>query len=228
MDKNDLRQTTTAQDSESIAEERRQMVEQQLRARDIRDARVLKAMERVPRHCFVMDGYLAAAYSDDALPIEHGQTISQPYIVALMSQLAQPQRDSRALDVGTGSGYQAAILAELCAQVYSVEIVQPLAQQATRRLAELGYANVRVRHADGYRGWPDQAPFDLIILAAAPNHVPQPLIDQLVPGGRLVIPVGDTRQTLMVIEKRHDGGTKRWKVAAVAFVPMTGEALESP
>ena len=226
MDKSELRPTATADDSESFFDQRRQMIELQLKGRDIRDERVLEAMERVPRHRFVLDRHLATAYSDEALPIEHGQTISQPYIVALMSQLARPKRDSKALDVGTGSGYQAAILSRLCDQVYSIEIVEALARQATQRLAELDYGNVEVRHGDGYRGWPEQAPFDLIIVAAAPDHIPEPLIEQLAEGGRLVIPVGSSRQTLMVVEKQLNGGIKRWKVAAVAFVPMTGEALK--
>lgn len=203
---------------------RRQMVDSQLRARGITDAKVLKALENVPRHRFVLPSDYQNAYQDSPLPIGHGQTISQPYIVALMTQLAVPERKSRVLDVGTGSGYQAAILAELVDRVYSVEIVPELAREARERLHDLGYEHVEVRLGDGYRGWPDAAPFDVILVAAAPNHVPQPLIEQLAPGGKLVIPVGRFYQQLMVIEKRRDGGVFRRIVAPVSFVPMTGEA----
>lgn len=204
---------------------RRRMVEEQLAARDIRDPRVLEAMLRVPRHRFVPEALADEAYDDHPLPIGHGQTISQPYIVALMTQLAAPRPESRALDVGTGSGYQAAVLAELCREVHSIEILEPLAAEAAERLKRLGYRNITVRTGDGYRGWPDKAPFDLIIVAAAPDHVPQPLIDQLAPGGRLVIPVGDARQELLLIEKGRDGAVRRESVAPVMFVPMTGEAM---
>lgn len=204
---------------------RRRMVEEQLAARDIRDPRVLEAMLRVPRHRFVPEALAAEAYDDHPLSIGHGQTISQPYIVALMTQLAAPRPEGRALDVGTGSGYQAAVLAELCREVYSIEILEPLAAEAAERLKRLGYRNVTVRTGDGYRGWPEKAPFDLIIVAAAPDHVPQPLIDQLAPGGRLVIPVGDARQELLLIEKGRDGAVRRESVAPVMFVPMTGEAV---
>jgi protein-L-isoaspartate(D-aspartate) O-methyltransferase len=209
---------------ERFKEARRRMVERQLRARDITDSRVLDAMGRVPRHEFVPDELDHQAYDDHPLPIGHSQTISQPYIVALMTQLAKPRRESRALDIGTGSGYQAAILAELCKEVYGIEIVEPLANAARKRLAELGYKNVAVRAGDGYRGWPEHAPFDVIIVAAAPDHVPQPLIDQLAPGGRLVLPVGSYPQNLVVIEKKRDGAVDRKTVAPVMFVPMTGEA----
>jgi protein-L-isoaspartate(D-aspartate) O-methyltransferase len=143
-----------------------------------------------------------------------------------MTELARPRADSRALDVGTGSGYQAALLAELCREVYSIEIVKPLADEAAERLKRLGYKNVTVRHGDGYRGWPEHAPFDIIIVAAAPNHVPDPLVEQLAAGGRLVIPVGTAYQELLVIEKLPGGRTRRTSVAPVLFVPMTGEALE--
>jgi len=207
-----------------FAQRRQRMIDQQLRSRDITDPKVLEVMGRVPRHRFVPPGQVAAAYEDRPLPIGHGQTISQPYIVALMTQVVQPKPESRALDVGTGSGYQAAILAELCKEVYSIEIVKALADDARQRLAELGYKNVTVRHGDGYRGWPDKAPFDLIVVAAAPDHVPQALVDQLAPGGRLVIPVGRFYQDLLLLEKQPDGSVKQRSVAPVAFVPMTGEA----
>jgi protein-L-isoaspartate(D-aspartate) O-methyltransferase len=216
-----------SEEDERFLKLRRQMVREQLRERDITDTRVLAVMERVPRHLFVPPSQLKYAYNDYPLPIGHDQTISQPYIVALMTQLAQTGPKARALDIGTGSGYQAAVLAELCQQVYSIEIVEPLAKEAKRRLADLGYRNVEVRHGDGYRGWPEHAPFDLIIVAAAPDHVPQPLIEQLAPGGRLVLPVGRLFQDLLVVEKLADGKTRRQKVIPVAFVPMTGEALGS-
>jgi protein-L-isoaspartate(D-aspartate) O-methyltransferase len=207
-----------------LAAARHRMVEEDLRGRDITDRRVLAVMGRIPRHRFVSEAEQRSAYADHPLPIGHGQTISQPYIVALMTQLARPDPDDRALDVGTGSGYQAAVLAELCKRVYSIEIVRPLAKQARQRLADLGYKNVTVRRGDGYRGWAEHAPFDLIIVAAAPDHVPQPLVDQLAPGGRLVIPVGRYFQELVLIEKHEDGTIGRKTVANVAFVPMTGEA----
>ena len=207
-----------------FARDRARMVRTQLRARDIRDHRVLDAMGRVPRHQFVGPAWRDVAYADEPQPLEHGQTISQPYIVALMTQLAQPKPTDKALDVGTGSGYQAAVLSELCDKVYSIEIVESLSRSARARLERLGYDNVEVRHGDGYGGWLQHAPFDLIILAAAPDHVPQPLVDQLAPTGRLVLPVGDWSQMLMVIEKQKDGGTRTMRIAPVAFVPMTGQA----
>ncbi len=206
--------------------QRRTMVQRQLAGRDITDARVLMAMERVPRHRFVSDAFRDLAYTDQPLPIGRGQTISQPYIVALMTQFARPKENARALDVGTGSGYQAAVLAELCQDVYSIEIIDALANEARTRLKELNYHNVQVRCGDGYRGWPEQAPFDLIIVAAAPDHIPKPLVEQLVPGGRLVIPVGQYFQSLQVVEKLPDGTLRETSVAGVAFVPMTGEALK--
>jgi protein-L-isoaspartate(D-aspartate) O-methyltransferase len=202
------------------------MIERDLKGRDITDPRVLRAMADVPREEFVDQGQRPMAYADRPLPIGHGQTISQPYIVALMTQLAGADPGEKALDVGTGSGYQAAVLAEICDHVYGIEIVEPLAKQAKERLARLGYGNVTVRAGDGYRGWPDHAPFDVIIVAAAPKKVPEPLIEQLAPGGRLVIPVGDFFQELVVIEKQVDGTTTRRTVAGVAFVPMTGEVQE--
>lgn len=203
---------------------RQRMVDVQLAARDIRDERVLDVMRRVPRHLFVPESQRDSAYADWPLQISEGQTISQPYIVALMTQLARPKPESRALDVGTGSGYQAAVLAELCQEVYSIEIVEPLATDARLRLAELGYRNVEVRCGDGYRGWPEHAPYEVIILAAAPSHVPEPLVEQLAPGGRLVLPVGGWSQELVVIEKQADGTTRQWSEIGVVFVPMTGEA----
>ena len=203
---------------------RRLMVEEQLRGRDIADSRVLEVMGRVARERFVPAEAARRAYADHPLPIGLGQTISQPYIVALMTQLARPAPDSRALDVGVGSGYQAAILAELCQQVYGIEILDSLAAAARDRLAALGYQNIAVRCGDGYQGWPEESPFDVILVSAAPEHVPQPLIDQLAPGGRLVIPVGGYHQELLLIERRLDGSLHRGRIAPVQFVPMTGEA----
>ena len=209
-----------------FAEARRLMVRNQFRARDITDQRVLDAMGRVGRHHFVPEAYRDSAYVDRPLPIGHGQTISQPYIVALMTQLVRTKPTSRALDIGTGSGYQAAVLGRLCKEVYSIEIVKPLAEDARKRLAELGYKNVTVRHGDGYRGWEEHAPFDAIVVAAAAGHVPKRLIDQLAPGGRLVMPVGNYFQDLILIEKLPDGTVKRRNIGGVAFVPMTGEAQD--
>jgi protein-L-isoaspartate(D-aspartate) O-methyltransferase len=210
--------------TDPFAEARKEMVDEQLRSRDIIDPRVLEAMTRVPRHRFVPEALQDVAYDDRPQPIGHGQTISQPYVVALMTQLANPKPDCRALDIGTGSGYQAAVLAELCKEVYSIEIVEPLADEARERLQQLGYEDVTVKTGDGYRGWPEKAPFDVIIVAAAPQHVPKPLIEQLAPGGRLVIPVGGFFQELLVIEKQENGEIEQKKVTPVRFVPMTGEA----
>ena len=208
---------------------RRAMVSDQLKSRGVNDQKVLDAMGRVPRELFVPETLQENAYADRALPIGHGQTISQPLIVAMMTQLARPTPVAKALDVGTGSGYQAAILAELVDEVYSIEILEPLANEARDRLQTLGYKNVEVRHGDGYRGWPEHAPFDLIILAAAPDHVPEPLVEQLKPGGQLVLPVGARFfQRLVVMEKQLDGTTVRRNIEAVAFVPMTGEAETKP
>lgn len=203
---------------------RRRMVAVDLAGRDITDAKVLEVMGKVPRHRFVAGSLADQAYRDHPLPIGHGQTISQPYIVALMTQLVRPKRDSRVLDVGTGSGYQAAVLAEIAKEVCSIEIVEPLADEARKRLAGLGYENVTVRAGDGYKGWPDEAPFDVIVVAAAPDHVPQPLVDQLAPGGRMVIPVGRFYQELLLLEKTADGKVQRKSIIPVMFVPMTGEA----
>ncbi len=216
--------TARPEQPDAFTGQRERMVAQQLRARDITDPRVLAAMARVPRHEFVPPGIRELAYADGPLPIGHEQTISQPYIVALMTQLARPDSSMRALDVGTGSGYQAAVLAELVDHVYGIEIICDLADQARARLERLGYDNITVRCGDGYRGWPEHAPFDIVILAAAPDHVPQPLIDQLAPGGRLVLPVGETWQELVVVEKDEHGKVERHDVIPVRFVPMTGEA----
>ena len=199
------------------------MVEQQLLARDITDPRVVRAMRRVPRDRFVPPEHRQRAYEDRPLPIGFRQTISQPYIVAYMTQALQLTPDAKVLEVGTGSGYQAAVLAELAAAVYSIEIVTQLAERARDTLAQLGYANVQVRQGDGYAGWPEQAPFDAIMVTAAPDHVPQPLVDQLAIGGRLIIPVGQNRQTLTILTRTEDG-VEQDTTLPVLFVPMTGEA----
>lgn len=184
---------------------------------------VRAALARVPRHRFVPLSLVDAAYADRPLPIGMGQTISQPTIVALMTELARPRPDARVLEVGTGSGYQAAILAECVARVYTIEIVAPLGEQARALLAELGYRNVDVRIGDGYAGWPDAAPFDAVVVTAAPDHVPQPLVDQLKPEGRMVIPVGREGgiQQLLVITKDRDGRAATRRTIPVRFVPLT-------
>lgn len=210
--------------AEDAAAARERMVKRQLAARDITDQAVLDAMNTVERHRFVPDALESAAYDDTPLPIGHDQTISQPYIVALMTQLSRASSARKALDVGTGSGYQAAVLSHLVDEVYSIEILCELADEARERLDRLGYDNVTVRCGDGYAGWPEQAPFDVIIVAAAPNEVPEPLIEQLAPGGRLVIPVGDLHQELIVIAKHEDGSIERHAYGGVRFVPMTGKA----
>ncbi len=200
---------------------RERMVREQLRTRGIHDPRVLAAMSAVPRHRFVPADLIERAYEDSPLPIGHGQTISQPYVVALMAELAAPDAGSRVLEIGTGCGYQAAVLAELAREVVTIEIVKSLARDAAERLAALGYANVRVRHGDGHRGAPDVAPFDAILVAAAPEAVPAALLDQLAPGGRLVLPVGVAQQELRVY-RRTAGGIEMDHVCPVSFVPMTG------
>ena len=211
--------------ADPFARRRDEMVREQLAGRDITDERVLDAMRRVPRHRFVMEGFEGRAYDDSPLPIRQGQTISQPYIVALMTQLAGVKPGDRVLDVGTGSGYQAAVLAEMGAEVSSIEIVPELAEEARARLKELKYDRVEVRAGDGYRGWPERAPFKAIILAAAAPQVPKPLVEQLATGGKLIIPVGPEGglQELLVVTKQADGSVKQEKIASVAFVPMTGE-----
>src|SRR3954470_978547 len=197
------------------------MVEKQLRPRGIDDPRVLSVMAKVPREKFVAKELEKSAYEDRPLPIGFEQTISQPYIVAFMTQALKPKATDRVLEIGTGSGYQAAVLGELVAQVYSIEIVRPLAERAATVLNALDYKNVLVKAGDGYKGWPEHAPFDAIIVTAAPDHVPQPLIEQLKEGGRMVIPVGKTyAQELQVLEK-HRGIVKQTAALPVKFVPLT-------
>ena len=210
--------------------ERRRMVERQIeRPSDgrtpVTDKRVLEAMRAVPRHAFVPADVRRHAYADAALPIEHGQTISQPYVVALMTEQLRLAPDSRVLEVGTGSGYQAAVLAQITPHVYSVEIVKELAESAARTLKEQGYTAVSVRAGDGYKGWPEHAPFDAIIVTCAPEELPEPLWEQLKPGGRIVIPVGPTDrvQELVVVSRTADGQRRTRTVTKVQFVPMTRE-----
>jgi protein-L-isoaspartate(D-aspartate) O-methyltransferase len=201
------------------------MVQVQMRERDITDPQVLAIMERVPRHEFVPADLLNHAYDDRPLPIGYGQTISQPYIVALMTQLLNLKRGEKVLEIGTGSGYQAAVLAELTDHVFTIEIIPELAQSAKERLTRLGYGDrIHVRNADGYFGWPEEAPFDCIIVTAAPDHVPQPLIQQLKDGGRMVIPVGPPGgyQVLWQITGQGDQVLSK-NITGVSFVPLTGE-----
>ncbi|MGO8929706.1 MAG: protein-L-isoaspartate(D-aspartate) O-methyltransferase [Limisphaerales bacterium] len=209
---------------------RQQMVAEQLvrPGRDITNARVLAVMGRVPRHEFVPDRLRADAYTDYPLPIGHGQTISQPYIVAFMTEQLEPKPTDRVLEIGTGSGYQAAVLAELVAQVYTIEIIEELAQRAAADLKRLGYTNAHVRAGDGYQGWAEAAPFDAIIVTCAPESVPQPLIGQLKDGGRVIIPVGPVWHQDLVLLRKRGAKLEQHAVLPVSFVPMTGEAQAPP
>src|SRR5947208_13221097 len=207
-----------------FAAQRQQMVQRQLVARGINEQRVLGAMTKVPREAFVPPESRAASYEDGPLPIGYGQTISQPYIVAFMTEQLRPKPNDRVLEIGTGSGYQAAILAELVSEIYSVEIVEPLAKNAEATLQRLGYKNVHVKIGNGYKGWPEHAPFDAIIVTCAPDKVPQPLTDQLKDGGRMVIPVGERfAQQLYLLEKKN-GQLRESVTLPVRFVPMLREA----
>jgi len=211
-----------ASEPASIERTRMQMVRDQIQARGISSPSVLNAMRRAQRHLFVPDAQRPYAYEDRPLPIGHGQTISQPYIVALMTDLIQPKPHFNVLEIGAGSGYQAAVLAELVDHVYTLEIVQPLATWADERLRMAGYSNVTVRHADGYYGWPEHAPFDAIVVTAAAPHIPPPLIEQLKEGGRMIIPIGSLFRTqqLVLVEKKEGTITTR-NMLPVRFVPFT-------
>lgn len=206
--------------------ERDRMVQEQLLARQISDQAVIQAMRDVPRHEFVLPDDSAEAYDDHPLPIGYGQTISQPYIVAYMTEALHVERHHRVLEIGTGSGYQAAVLARLVDQVWTIEIVEALAERARQTFHRLGISSVTNRAGDGYQGWPEEAPFDAVILTAAPDHVPQPLLDQLAVGGRMILPLGKTMQRLILLTRTADGVTRK-DLFPVAFVPMTGEA-QSP
>ena len=208
---------TNGQDNYDAMRER--MVETQIRARDVHDPTVLQAMRRVPRHLFVPEDERPFAYDDRPLPIGRGQTISQPYIVAYMTEALQVEPSHKVLEIGTGSGYQAAVLADIVNQVYSIEIVPDLAEGARRALALAGYRNVDVRTGNGYLGWPEHAPFDRVIVTAAPPEIPQALVDQLAVGGIMVVPVGTSLQELVVISKTPDGIAEK-RTIEVRFVPM--------
>jgi protein-L-isoaspartate(D-aspartate) O-methyltransferase len=201
---------------------RAEMVDRQILGRGVTDPRVLDAMRTVPRERFVPAALAARAYDDSPLPIGQGQTISQPYIVAYMTEALGVARDHRVLEIGTGSGYQAAVLGELAREVYTIEIVPELARSAAATLEAIGYANVHVREGDGYAGWPEHAPFDRILVTAAPEEIPQPLVDQLAPGGRLVLPVGEQGRTQwMTIVEKTAGGIAERRTIPVQFVPFT-------
>ncbi|HEY7534773.1 MAG TPA: protein-L-isoaspartate(D-aspartate) O-methyltransferase [Thermodesulfobacteriota bacterium] len=213
-------------DNNIDTQQRFEMVEHQIISRGIQDTKIIKAMLQVPRHKFVPEGLRKVAYSDNPLPIGMEQTISQPYIVALMTELLKPKGGEKVLEVGTGSGYQAAILAEVGCEVYTIEILESLSAKAREILNSLGYTNINYKIGDGYGGWPEQAPFDAIIVTAASEHVPEPLINQLKVNGRMVIPIGDQYQNLLLIIKTDEGIEKK-TVTPVRFVPMTGEAQKS-
>lgn len=213
--------------ADPMQKKRNDMVESQIAARGIRDPRVLEAMRTVPRHLFVPPAEEASAYDDRPLPIGSGQTISQPYIVAFMAEQLRLTGKEKVLEIGTGSGYSTAILASLAFRVYSIEIRPELSHEAKERLAKLGVKNVELRAADGYRGWPEEAPFDAILVTAAPERIPPPLLEQLASEGRMVIPVGAFYQELKVI-KRQGGGYSEKSVLPVRFVPFVGEAEGAP
>jgi protein-L-isoaspartate(D-aspartate) O-methyltransferase len=216
------------QEADEYRDARLLMVRQQIASRlggrnPVTDTAVLRAMETVPRHRFARPGDVDRAYSDRPLPIGHGQTISQPYIVAAMTEMLQVVRGDVVLEIGTGSGYQAAVLAEISDSVYTIEVVEPLGRDAAVRLAELGYGGVQTLVGDGYFGWPEHPPFDGILVTAAASHIPPPLVEQLKPGARMVIPVGGPFQvqSLMLVEKQRDGSVIQWNMGAVRFVPLT-------
>ena len=211
-------------DQNTMHMKREIMVKRQLQARDITNTDVLNAMMKVERHKFVPEEYQRSAYEDGPLPIGYGQTISQPYIVAYMTQVLNPKKTDKALEIGTGSGYQAAVLSLLIKEVYTIEIVEPLCEKARQVLEKEKYENVKVKCGDGYKGWPQEAPFDLVILTAAPEKIPKPLVDQLAPEGRLIAPVGLFYQELILITKDKAGKITKEKLIPVRFVPMTGEA----
>jgi protein-L-isoaspartate(D-aspartate) O-methyltransferase len=204
---------------------RQRMMEKDIKGRGVKDVKVLEVMGRIPRHLFVEESDRSKAYADHPLPIGEGQTISQPYIVALMTEAVKLKSSDRVLEIGTGSGYQAAVLAEIVAEVFTIEIKKSLAESAAQRLKEMGYKNVRVKYGDGYFGWEEAAPFDAILITAAPNHIPPPLIKQLKEGGRLIVPLGSTLYyQQLTVAKKHRGELLLEQMGPVAFVPMIGEA----
>jgi protein-L-isoaspartate(D-aspartate) O-methyltransferase len=209
------------QQDDRFASAREKMVKEQIVSRGVTDQPTLRAMQKVPRHLFVPEEYRNEAYNDNPLPIGYGQTISQPYIVAYMTEVSKPTPEKKVLEIGTGSGYQAAILAEIVNYVYTIEIVPELARESSERLKKLGYTNITCKFGDGYKGWPEHAPFDIIVVTAAPEQIPQPLIDQLAENGRLVIPVGAASavQELILIEKKN-GNIEKKRLTFVRFVPF--------
>ena len=216
--------------TQELAAQRRAMVKNQIRARGVKDATVLEAMSNVPRHWFVPAGLRHLAYRDQPLPIGENQTISQPYIVALMTEVLRLTPDSKVLEIGTGSGYQAAVLSEITPHVFTIEIVEPLARRAIASFTKHGYNTIRTRIGDGYGGWAEHAPFDAIVVTCAPDHIPPELPKELRTGGRICIPVGSEHgvQELVVVTKLEDGSLKRESLIPVRFVPMTGEAQNPP
>lgn len=212
-------------DETRFAVMRKSMVDQQIKRRGVRNKDVLEAMESVPRHLFVPDKMQSRAYDDNPLPIGHGQTISQPFVVAYMTEVLQVDDSSVVLEIGTGSGYQAAILSVLVNKVYTIEIIEKLAESASETLRKLGYDNVGVKHGDGYYGWPEHAPYDAIIVTAAAGHIPPPLVEQLKNGGRMIIPVGGAfmTQNLVLVTKDAEGNVSTRNMIPVIFVPLTGK-----
>ncbi len=218
----------SCQPSDDLDSLRKSMVRDQISARGVQDSVVLAAMSRVPRHEFVPENLRRAAYDDRPLPIGEGQTISQPYIVALMTEVLELTPGDRVLEIGTGSGYQAAVLAELTDQVYTIEIIETLGQRAERVLHRLGYSQVQVKIGDGYLGWEEYAPFDAIIVTCAPERIPQPLLEQLAENGRMVIPVGPRHIQELVLVVKEEGQIRRRTIIPVLFVPMTGDHTMPP
>jgi protein-L-isoaspartate(D-aspartate) O-methyltransferase len=215
-----------AEDPEDYRTARLKMVEEDIEREGISNKAVLEAMRRVPRHLFVSPDARSKAYFDQALPIGYKQTITPPYLVAYMTELLDPQQGDRVLEVGTGSGYQAAVLSGIVKEVHSIEIIEPLGKQAAKRLEELGYKNVQVKIGDGYKGWPEHAPFDKIIVTCSPESVPQPLIDQLRDGGKMIIPLGERYQQAFHLLEKREGKLVRTRLVPTLFVPMTGKAEE--